>query len=124
LQSFGHVSVAQEVNLATYERLDPSVRSSVDLEMGLLVEALVAVGHAALVPFSWLWARLGLLMLPVMSVVRFLESLCLRTLTGSGRWTVAGCLAWIVRMRVSTSVEKLMRLPSPGSEFDRLCSPE
>lgn len=41
----------------TYERLNSSVRSGVNLEVSLLVETLVAVGHTTLIPFLWFLSR-------------------------------------------------------------------
>lgn len=66
-----YVSVDHASGMSTYERFDPGVRSSVNLQVSLLVEALVAVGHAALVSFSWLWTRLRLFLLHFMSVLRW-----------------------------------------------------
>jgi hypothetical protein len=40
-----------------------SVRSDVNLQMSLLVEALGAIRHAALVPFPWFLTVLGLFIL-------------------------------------------------------------
>lgn len=71
--------------MSTYERFDPGVRSSVNLQVSLLVEALVAVGHAALVSFSWLWTRLRLFLLHFMSVLRWLE---FRVTHLDGLWTL------------------------------------
>ena len=46
------------VDRATYKWLGPGVSTNVDLQVRLLVEALVATRHVALVSLSWLLTRL------------------------------------------------------------------
>lgn len=107
------VVVARRHADQTYKGFHTGVSSGVDLEMGLLVETLVAIGHAALVFLLRLHYCLGFVFLlevrPKASEYEWVGSL--PTWIGCTRCGAGFCLDWMAFMSVSTSVEKWALVP-------------
>lgn len=105
-----------------YEGLEASVGSTVNVQMGLLVKALVTTRHVALVPLLALLSgfRVHFLLEGISLTDSHLLTMSQLTSCGAGRrFSGVVCLDWMAFMSVSTSVLKLMPAP-PFSDSPEL----